>query len=44
MGLSDNALENMTMGMVYDMMTEKANDQHEYPVKATKEDIKKFWG
>jgi len=43
MGLSDNALENMTMGMVYDLLTEKGNDQHQYPTIATPEDIKNFW-
>jgi len=44
LGLSDEALTNMSMGMVYDMLTEKANDQHNYPTIATQEDIKKFWG
>lgn len=44
LGLSDTALSGMTMGMVYDMMTEKANDQEEYPVKATQADIEAFFG
>ena len=44
LGLSDQALENMTMGMVYDMLTEQANDYYNYPKKATKEDINKFFG
>lgn len=43
-GLSDEALQSMTMGMVYDMLTEEANDREEYPVKATQDDIKAFFG
>lgn len=44
LGLSDSALNNMSMGMVYDLFTEKANDQHKYPYKATQEDIKRVFG
>jgi hypothetical protein len=44
LGLSDEALEGMTMGMVYDMFTEKANDQEKYPIRATQEDIDTFFG
>lgn len=44
LGLSDEALEGMTMGMVYDLCIERANDQVEYPLKATQDDIKKFFG
>ena len=43
-GLSDEALYEMSMGMIYDMLTEKANDFEEYPRKATKDDIKAFFG
>ena len=43
-GLSDEALKTMTMGMVYDMLIEKANDNETYPYKATQEDIKRFFG
>ena len=43
-GLSDEALKNMTMGMVYDMLTEEGNDREEYPYEATQEDIKAFFG
>lgn len=42
--LSDEALSNMTMGMVFDLLTEEANDQEKYPYKATQEDIKRFFG
>lgn len=44
LGLSDAALENMTMGMVFDMLTEQGNDFEEYPLKATQSDIKSFFG
>ena len=44
LGLSDEALNTMTIGMVYAMSTEKANDQEEYPYKATQEDIYAFFG
>lgn len=43
LGLSDEALGGMTMGMVYDLLTEQANDHEEYPYKATQEDIDKFF-
>lgn len=44
LGLSDEALQNMSMGMVFDMFTEKVNDNHKYPIKATQEDIYSFFG
>jgi hypothetical protein len=44
LGLSDEALKGMTMGMVCDMFTEKANDQEKYPIRATQEDIDTFFG
>lgn len=44
MGLTDEALKDMTVGMVYDMMVEKANDAEEYPLQATQDDIKEFFG
>lgn len=43
LGLSDEALTGMTMGMIYDMYTEKANDQFQYPYKATQADINAFF-
>lgn len=42
--LSDEALGSMTMGMVYDMLIEQANDFHKYPYKATQQDISQFFG
>ena len=44
LGLSDEALKGMTMGMVYDMYIEKANDMEDYPIKATQQDIYAFFG
>ena len=44
LSLSDEALDSMTIGMVYDMYTEKANDREEYPYKATQSDIEAFFG
>lgn len=44
LGLSDTALNGMTMGMVFDMCTEQANDRHKYPFKATQDDIYAFFG
>lgn len=41
--LSDEALANMSMGMVYDLMTEQANDREKYPFRATQEDIEAFF-
>ena len=34
----------MTIGMVYDMLIEEANDREEYPYVATQDDIKSFFG
>lgn len=44
LGLSDEALGSMTVGMVYDLLTEKANDKEKYPYKATQADIEAFFG
>lgn len=42
--LSRDDLDDMTIGMVYDMYTEKANDSEKYPYKATQDDIYAFFG
>lgn len=44
LGLTDEALSGMSMGMVYDMLIEQANDREEYPIKATQEDIYAYFG
>ena len=44
LGLSDEALDGMTMGMVYDMLIEKGNDEEKDPYKATQDDIYAFFG
>lgn len=43
-GLSDEALSNMTMGMVYDMLTEEGNDREDYPLEGTSDDLAAFFG
>jgi len=35
-------LEDLDMGMVLDMMTEKSNDAEDYPTLATQSDFDKF--
>ena len=44
LGLSDEALAGMTIGMVYDLLAEKSNDQEEYPVIADQDDIDRIFG
>ena len=44
LGLSDEALAGMTLGMVYDMIIEQSNNSYEYPYKATKADLRDFFG
>lgn len=42
LGISDP--DDFTIGMVFDMLTEMANDNEEYPYIATQEDINAFLG
>lgn len=44
LGLSAQDLDNMTMGMVYDMLIERDNDREKYNYKATQADIEAFFG
>lgn len=44
LGLSTADLDTMTIGMVYDMLTERANDAEKWPYKATQEDIESIFG
>ena len=44
LNLSDDALKTMSMGMVYDLLIEQSNDREKYPLKATQEDISRFFG
>lgn len=44
LGLSVEALNDMTMGMVYDMLIEEGNDREDYPFEATQNDINSFFG
>ncbi len=42
LGLSREDLEDMTIGMVYDMLIERANDHEKYPRLAAQEDFDQF--
>lgn len=44
LGLGPEMLRSITMGMVYDMLIEQANDREEYPFKATKDDYYRIFG
>jgi len=41
-GLSMDDLEELDLGMVYDLFTEKANDSYEWKELATQADFDKF--
>lgn len=43
LNLSTETLNEMSMGMVYDMLIEKGNDHETYPYIATQDDIKRFF-
>ena len=42
LGLSREDVADMTMGMVYDMLIERANDHEQYSIRATQEDFDRF--
>lgn len=42
--MSDEALSGMTVGMVYDLMTEQVNDSEKYDIKGTQDDIRRIFG
>lgn len=44
LGLSDDTLDAMTVGMVFDMLTEQANDREQYPYKGDQDDIRRIFG
>ena len=43
LGLSIEDLDDMTMGMVYDMIVEKGNDREKYDIKAPGGSMAKFF-
>lgn len=43
LGLSRDDLDDMTVGMVYDMLIERQNDGENYPYRATQEDIDRLF-
>ena len=42
MNIPAKELELYTMGFIYDMLTERSNDDYDYPIKATQEDFDNF--
>ena len=42
LGMSVKDLEDLTLGMIYDILIERANDEYEWPEEATLEDIMNF--
>lgn len=42
LGLSIDDLENIDFGLVADMLTEKSNDGHKWPYKASQKDFDNF--
>lgn len=44
LGIHGDDLDDYSIGMIYDLCTEKANDAEKYPYKATQEDIDAFFG
>lgn len=44
LGLSREDLDEITIGMVYDMVTEKANDQEKYDIVAPPGSMRAFFG
>ena len=42
LGFTVEELEQVEFGLVLDMLTEKGNDEHKYPYKATQQDFDKF--
>lgn len=42
LGLTVEELEDIDYGLVEDMLTERGNDEYNYPYKATQDDFDKF--
>ena len=42
LGLTRDDLADMTMGMVYDLLIERANDTEQYSYRATQQDFDNF--
>ena len=42
LGLSHDDLADMTLGLAYDMLIERANDHEQYSIRATQEDFDRF--
>lgn len=44
LGLRREDLEEISMGMVYDMLMEQGNDREKYPIKAVPGSMRAFFG
>ncbi len=44
LGLRREDLEEISMGMVYDMLIEQGNDHEKYPIKAAPGSMRAFFG
>lgn len=42
LGFSVDELEQIEFGLVVDMLTEKSNDEYDYPAKASQNDFDRF--
>lgn len=42
-GLTLDELDMLSVGAIYDLIAEKANDRYEYPQEMTQSDIDKFF-
>ena len=42
LGFTVDELEQVEFGLVLDMLTEKGNDEYDYPYKASQKDFDKF--
>ena len=43
LGLPDSAIENMSCGMVYDMLIEQGNDNEKYPIRGKTGGMRAFF-
>lgn len=44
LGITGPELDEYSIGMIFDMFVERANDKEKYPYKATQDDMDAFFG
>lgn len=44
LGLTNEALAQMDVGAVFDLLIEQANDAEEYPIKGNSDDFRRIFG